>query len=69
MRCILMIMILQLAMSAQHMKKAEKLMELGLCRSIAARIVRSQKHVDDNEVNGAAWGKSLELLYQYETLQ
>ena len=33
-----------LAMSAQHMKKAEKLMELGLyAESIAARIVRFSK--------------------------
>lgn len=49
-----------LAMSAQHMKKAEKLMELGLYAEALPHVLFvSQKHVDDNEVNGAAWEKAL----------
>ena len=58
-----------LAMSAQHMMKAEKLMELGLYAEALPHVLFvSQKHVD-NDVNGCRMGKSLELLYQYETLQ
>ena len=42
-----------LAMSAQHMKKAEKLMELGLYSEALPHVLFvSQKHID-NEVNGA----------------
>ena len=48
-----------LAMSAQHMKKAEKLMELGLYSEALPHVLFvSQKHID-NEVNGAAWEKTL----------
>lgn len=48
-----------LAMSAQHMKKAEKLMELGLYAEALPHVLFvSQKHVD-NDVNGAAWEKAL----------
>ena len=58
-------------MSAQHMKKAGKTDGNSVCTQKHCRTYCSflQKHVDDNEVNGAAWAKDLELLYQYETLQ
>ena len=43
-----------LAMSAQHMKKAEKLMELGLYSEALPHVLFvSLKHID-NDVNGAA---------------
>lgn len=49
-----------LAMSAQHMKKADKLMELGLYSEALPHVLFvSQKHLDDREVNGAAWEKAL----------
>ena len=48
-----------LAMSAQHMKKAEKQMELGLYAEALPHVLFvSLKHVD-NDVNGAAWEKAL----------
>lgn len=50
---------IMLAMSAQHMKKADKLMELGLYSEALPHVLFvSQKHID-NEVNGAAWEKAL----------
>ena len=48
-----------LAMSSLHMKKAERLMELGLYSEALPHVLFvSQRHID-NEVNGAAWEKAL----------
>lgn len=48
-----------LAMSSEHIKKADKLMELGLYSEALPHVLFvSQKHID-NEVSGAAWEKAL----------
>lgn len=48
-----------LAFSSEHMKKAEKLMELGLYSEALPHILFvSQKQID-NEMTGAAWEKAL----------
>lgn len=48
-----------LAMATQHMKRADKLMELGLYSEALPHVLFvSQKHID-NEVDGAAWEKAL----------
>ncbi len=51
-RCILNDYDITLAMSAQHMKKAEKLMELSVCicaEALPHVLFVSQKHIDNDE--------------------
>ena len=58
-----------LAMSAQHMKKAEKLMELGLYAEALPHVLFVSQKTCRQRRERCRMGKSLELLYQYETLQ